>query len=245
MTANKGTCALCRLPAQLRRSHILPKFTQRRLKQNGARILRKNSATAPVVPVQDFACESLLCAECETRISRWEDCAARVFNQSRKLDLPPLPQGQGYVIKDLDYHRLKLYLLSLLWRMGVSSLPEFRHVCLGSHEERIRRMLLSNDPGNANDYGCTLDVVTDCGTRIPVTWGPDRHRFDALTVRYRLLVDGFLLSWAVGSDSVRGRVPLNEFFLQEDGTWWVVANRHVDIAFLSEALAPIFRTRRS
>lgn len=208
-------------------------------------MLRQDSATVPAVPVQDFGYEPLLCAECENRVARWEDYAARVFNQKRKLDLTPLPQGLGYVIQDLDYHRLKLYLLSLLWRMGVSSLPEFRLVRLGPHEERIRGMLLADDPGKANDYGCILQVVTDGGTRVQVTRAPDQHRVDALTVQYRLLIDGILLIWPVGAHSVRDRSTLNEFFLQEDGTWWVMAHRRVDIPFLREALAPILKPRRS
>lgn len=241
MTSTPSKCALCHHTAPLMRSHILPKFTQRRLKLGGARVLRQDSATAPAVPVQDFAREALLCAGCEQRLSRWEDYAARVFNQQRKLDLTPLPQGLGYVIQDLDYHRLKLYLLSLLWRMGVSSLPEFRLVRLGPHEERIRAMLLAADPGRANDYGCILQVVTDRGNRIPVTRVPDRHRVDPLTMQYRLLIDGLLLIWPVGADAVRDRATLSEFYLQEDGTWWVLAQRRVDIHFLREALAPVVR----
>jgi hypothetical protein len=151
----------------------------------------------------------------------------------------------GYVIQDLDYHRLKLYLLSLLWRMGVSSLPEFQLIRLGPHEARIRDMLLGDDPGKSNDYGCILQVVTDGGTRIPVTRAPDRHRVDALTVQYRLLIDGLLLIWPVGPDAVRDRATLHEFYLQEDGTWRVLAQRRIDIPFLRESLAPALRSRRS
>jgi len=43
--------------------------------------------------------------------------------------------------------------------MAVSTLPDFREVELGPHEEKIRRMLIAGDPGSAEDYGCMLQIA--------------------------------------------------------------------------------------
>lgn len=56
----------------------------------------------------------------------------------------------------VDYRRFKLFELPLLWRLGATSLPEFKDAHLGYHERRIRRMLRDEEPGKAAEYGCIL-----------------------------------------------------------------------------------------
>ena len=200
--------------------------------------MRKDSKTGTPIPVQDFAFEQLLCASCEQRFSAWESYAARVFYQRRKFDLRVLPQRYAHIVRGLDYRSLKLYLLSLLWRMGASGLPEFNRVQLGPHLDRIRQMLLHEEPGEAEAYGCTIQIVTQKGTRIPVTRPADRHRVDGLTVQYRLLLDGVLLIWFVGSTAVGPSLQLKSFFLQADGSWGIRVVRRIDVPFLRIELGP-------
>lgn len=231
-------CALCRKETVLRISHILPKFAQRRMKEMG-RILSAAPGRKVYLPVQDFAKEKLLCAKCEQMLSSWESDAARIFNQRRTFDSPLLPENLYYVNEGLPYHSTKLYLLSLLWRMSVSTLPDCREVELGPHAENIRRMLLANDPGRAADYGCTLQVVIDSKGRIPVTRAADRYRIEPAMVYYRLLLDGFLLTWFVGSEAANRRGGMKDFFLQENGTWSSRVIHRNDVPFLRMALAGI------
>ena len=51
--------------------------------------------------------------------------------------------GAEYSIcKNIDYHKMKLFLLSLLWRASITTRTTFREVDIGSkHEEKIRKML--------------------------------------------------------------------------------------------------------
>ncbi len=52
-----------------------------------------------------------------------------------------------------DYATFKLFHLSVLFRASVSSLSTFQEVNLGAlHEERIRQMLLNEDPGKDWEY---------------------------------------------------------------------------------------------
>lgn len=228
-------CALCNHDTELRRSHVLPKFAQRRLKAQGARIMRRDSKTDRAMPVQDFAFEPLLCHACEQSFSRWEDHAARTFNRDRFSDLPRSPTA-AYVVTGLDYRMLKLYLLSVLWRMSVARSPAFRAVDLGPHEGTIGAMLRQGIPGSPTDYGCILTVVTDNGHRVPVTRPADRDRHDPLTVLYRLLLDGYLLTWSVGRSDASARCHLRDLFLQADGSWQVMARDFREIPFIREAI---------
>lgn len=94
--------------------------------------------------------EQLLCIQCEAVISRYERHARRLFVDP----LPPHQPGasKARVHSRIEYSKLKLFLLSVLWRSSVSSHPVFKHVSLGPHEEVLRQMLLDGRSGEANEY---------------------------------------------------------------------------------------------
>ncbi len=58
------------------------------------------------------------------------------------------------VIENVDYVRMKLFQLSILFRAGVSQRAFFSKVRLGPHEEKIRKMLTDEIPGAPEAYGC-------------------------------------------------------------------------------------------
>lgn len=64
-------------------------------------------------------------------------------------------------ISDFDYLKLKMFFISLLWRAGVSSRALFRRVNLGPHEDRLRQLILANDPGSPHDYSVILGIHRD------------------------------------------------------------------------------------
>jgi hypothetical protein len=99
--------------------------------------------------------ERLLCGACEQRLSGYETSAAnQLFN--KRLPSPSNPFGRVIVLTGLDYKRVRLFLLSLLWRASIASGRFFKCVKLGPHEPIIHRMLLNKDPGEPMDYGCTV-----------------------------------------------------------------------------------------
>ena len=79
---------------------------------------------------------------------------------SRRLLNVPLPEPNpvtGLIqLKVDDYAKLKLFFLSLLWRVGVAQGDFFRCVDLGPHELRLREMLQTRNPGEPGDYGCLV-----------------------------------------------------------------------------------------
>ncbi len=80
-----------------------------------------------------------------TNFARWEHYANETLVHSNGLVSVNVPEG--VVLKGLDYTKFKLFLLSILWRMGVSSLDAFVEVKRGSHhEEALRVALLNGDP---------------------------------------------------------------------------------------------------
>jgi hypothetical protein len=237
-----ATCALCLREQTLKQSHILPKFAQRRMK------LLAKAGDGPVLshcagserPVQNFCFEALICGDCEQRFSRWERVAAD-FLRKREFDPSGLVSGNTTVLTQLSYRELKLFLLSLLWRMGVSDLREFVFVKLGPHEAIIRDMILREDPGTTETYGCSLQVLTDRTGRIPLTRGADYHRADQFGMLYRLILDGFLFIWQVGRPEAVARSSTREWLLRDDGTCQVLFQDRRRVPFVSHALRPLFQ----
>lgn len=63
------------------------------------------------------------------------------------------------ILRSLDYSMLKLFLLSILWRIGVAKGKFFRCIKLGPHEESLRQMLNREDPGEPDEYGCLISLL--------------------------------------------------------------------------------------
>src|SRR6266566_766726 len=72
---------------------------------------------------------------------------------------PSLPTP-GTMKRNLaDYSLLKSFQFSLLWRTHLSTARMFQVVDLGPHADRIRRMLLDENPGTARQYPCAIGVA--------------------------------------------------------------------------------------
>ncbi len=135
-------------------SHIIPEFIYRPLYDAKHRFRSAQITERAWEWEQKGFREPLMCANCELKFSKLEHYASNDFF-GRPL---PTPQSQGranaIVITGLDYARMKLFLLSVLWRAAAATHGFFRHVDLGPHEEKIRLLLMSDTPGSPDEYAC-------------------------------------------------------------------------------------------
>ena len=142
----------------------------------------------------------MLCEICEQKFSVWERYASEQF-----FNKPlPTPVSQGYskaiILTGLDYQKLKLFLLSILWRAGVAIHDFYKHVQLGHrHEERIRQMLQAENPGLAEEYACFICTLNLDGAKFrdffvePTPTRIQSHRC------YRFVFSGFVFYYYVTS----------------------------------------------
>lgn len=165
------TCKLCLTEEATTNSHILSEFNYKGAYDSLHRILlvEPKKIYHPKIMQKGLREKNLLCLSCETKLSKWERYADAILNGSTRPEFANLSyqrivdlKGMEYgLVRGADYAKFKLYLLTNLWRASVSTSSYFRFVRLGKHEELVRRMLLSGNPGDKDDYGCLMIAVVD------------------------------------------------------------------------------------
>ena len=151
-------CALCHANVPLLNSHIIPEFFYTQIYDNLHRFhVIPNDPAKSEKYGQKGIREKLLCEKCEQKFSRWEKYAKETFSDGKiKIER----SGKIFKLADLNYRSFKLFLLSLLWRMGVSKLKFFSLADLGSkHLEILRVALLNEDPLEPLQYPCLMSAV--------------------------------------------------------------------------------------
>ncbi|MEN6427013.1 MAG: hypothetical protein ABFE13_16785 [Phycisphaerales bacterium] len=185
--------------------------------------------------VQDGPKEVLLCDPCEQRISRNEKYFKEAIHLSRH-NTKVLHNRQVAIIQGLDYSKAKLFLLSLIYRMSVSSLRQFGQISLGTHEGVLGDMIITEDPGRNDQYAITAMIPLIGGNMeecflctLPVS-----HR-NGVTV-CPMIVAGILYTFFIPglSNRLHDIIALNtcldqKWVLNESGEWIVPLIDFLDI----------------
>jgi hypothetical protein len=165
-------------------------------------VLRRTSSRTRYI--QKGFREKLLCADCEGLLAnRYEAYFAKLWYIQKPL--PPSTNLARIELGGIDYSLFKLFHLSILWRASVSSLGPFARVQLGPHSERIRTMLLNEDPGLPSEYQILGAIVLFPGTREVlegVISSPTAHRYQGRRI-YTFLFGGCVWNYVEGSRPIQ------------------------------------------
>jgi hypothetical protein len=157
--------------------------------------------------------EKLLCEKCEGKFSQWEGHARGVLYGGECIEITT-NDAKGSE-RTVDYAKFKLFQLSILWRVGVSTHEGFSSISLGEHEGVLRRMLLEETPGNTETYGCVIiysSKHTDITSNMIHCMGmSDVDRVACA----RLLLGGFFWFFFLSKTAIDPRQ--RGLFLQESG----------------------------
>lgn len=162
-----GDCALC--PAKsvgLAKSHVIPEFKFKAAYDEKHQLHTMSYFEPPKgPPMQKGWREPLLCFDCEALIRDWEDYAARFFRRLNKEVVSVLERGEALPPKLAftplaDYVQLRLFGLSILWRMGASKREELHQVDLGPHLHKLGATLLNKDPLQPGIYPFFVTALT-------------------------------------------------------------------------------------
>jgi hypothetical protein len=207
-------CTLCRAPQQLKNSHIIPEFLYEPLYDEIHRF-----HVLSIIPGQDNSLkqkgirEPLLCETCEQRFSVWERYVSLVLKGG--IEITYRREGNLVYASGLDYVKFRLFQLSILWRASVSSHQFFENICLGRHQETLRRLLLPEDPGISSRYGCLMfGLKFENKAFTQFIMQPGRLKLSGHTA-YRFVFGGLMWVFLVSSHGVLP--PLSNAVLQQSG----------------------------
>lgn len=212
-------CRLCKKEAKLCNSHILPEFFYLDLyeEHKTLQITKENEKV-----IQKGIREYLLCQQCETNLSRYEKYAKGLIQE-----IPSFSQDNslGILYSDnVDYPKFKLFQLSMLWRSGISTHNALAQDDLGPHEEKIRRMLNEENPGQVSDYVCLLSIVLETELLHKVLQSPTRFEKKFFNhTAYKFVIGNLIWVFVVPSHKVSP--AMQELFLQESGVLRVMLSR--------------------
>lgn len=224
------SCRLCRQNAPLRNSHIAPEFLYKPVYDNLHRIFeRRVGALTKAPPRQKGYRERLLCDNCEQRFSKWERYARDVIFGATPLVLERA--GDNAVIRDLDYSQVRLFLLSMLWRMSVASGEMWSEVRVSQTDEiAIQEMLLCEEAPDEADYPAICIFPFFDGRFYPdfILQADCVQNKHGPTIR--VIFAGILFTFLVGCELHADE--LAPYFPKRDGSWTLPVVSYTDLPFL-------------
>lgn len=107
---------------------------------------------------QDGPKEYLLCGDCEQKLGVYETYYRTGFLGDGGLKLFRDKGDLGRII-GYDYKKARLFLLSVLWRLSVTSIGDFKIHIDDVEKEKLRQMLLHETPGDASEFAVSATLI--------------------------------------------------------------------------------------
>jgi len=212
---NTGVCKLCKTTCELQESHIIPRLAIKLIRDENLnnRFYELFSKQSKII--QDGPKEYLLCSTCERHIGNYEKYFKEAIHLNRHKTKKYIIE-KNLIIENLDYKKIKLFFLSLLWRASISSKPEFENVCIGDNEEIIRQMILNGSPSRSSEFSITA-IVPLINNRHKESWATNFFdlKYERLPTIYSIVIGGILYSI---SSTHQNMFP-EELILNESGRW--------------------------
>jgi len=188
-------------------------------------------------PAQKGVREKLLCGACEQKLSKWESYASQLLRGGTAIVAER--DGNLWHLSDLDYCSFRLFQLSVLWRASISTKEFFSSVSLGKHhEEKIRRLLLSGDPGLPWQYGCVMcSLIADEAILTDLMIQPDRLKLYGHTA-YRFIFGGFM--WIYIASSHTAPSQIKSTFLSSNGEMTILVKNIESMKYFESLAIDLF-----
>ena len=139
-------CHLCLEERKLIKAHIIPEsfFLPLRSSKRAPEIHSNIDGEYPKKSPIGIYDKSILCSECDSLIGDWDNYAQQLLLKDFTEDLAVHGGAKkvAYKIDSFNYHKLKLFFVSVLWRASISNHYFYRRVKLGPYQSVARKMIL-------------------------------------------------------------------------------------------------------
>ncbi|MBU2551306.1 MAG: hypothetical protein KKB20_23030 [Proteobacteria bacterium] len=234
-----ASCRLCGRNEPLVNSHIIPRFFFREMTDDKGQPFRYHIVHAGPDPSiksgQGGIKEPLLCKDCDNKvIGSWETYASQVIFSGLPSTALDEVFPNTYKLTGIDYNKFKLFQLSLLWRSSITNREGFRSVNLRKkHENIIREMLLNNDPGAFNQYGCLMYMIQNGGVPFDEIIRADGASHIMSHKVQRFIIGA--LGWVFFVSSHRVPDKISNWFLSQEGELYIFTIEANKIGILIES----------
>jgi hypothetical protein len=155
-----GTCRFCNRSKSLVKSHVIPRSFFHQLRGSAkhlyAGVYREHR---PLEYSQSGIWDDeILCCDCEPLFSEWDAYGFEVLHPPPGTNGPIRNDNDllPFFLRNVDYAKLKLFILGTLWRASVTKHGFFGSIDLGPHELRIADMLRQKNPGTPDEYAVII-----------------------------------------------------------------------------------------
>ncbi|MFC1818244.1 hypothetical protein ACFL0B_04000 [Thermodesulfobacteriota bacterium] len=214
-------CHLCLEEKKLINAHIIPKsfFIPLRSENIAPKIHSNTKGEYPQKTQTGIYDNSILCAECDGIIGVWDNYAQQLLLKdfTEKQAVYSGGNKAAYKIDDFDYHKLKLFFISVLWRASISNHKFYNRVILGPYEEEARNMILANEPGPEDDFAVVVAKFSD--PEFKGMLDPHLDRYENINF-YRFYMTGFVVYIKV--DKRNTPEFMNRFKISNGYPLWII-----------------------
>ena len=165
-----GKCKLCEKEnVALMESHIIPEFAYKPVYDSKHRYIDfSEDPKTGVKFAQKGVRENLLCNDCELLLSKYESVLHDFildFNINRKY----ISKNDGiyFFINKINYDSVKIAILSIIYRLSVSKLPEYDGYQLGSYEKTIKDIIENNIHLDSETFSIHISPIISNGIYYP------------------------------------------------------------------------------
>ncbi len=238
-----GVCRFCGKERTLIRAHIIPESFFRPLRDPSGppRLMTDTKGIYPKrFPIGVYD-KGILCRECEDRFAATDDYGQLLLLRSLSEAEPITQEGKtiALVFKRFDYTKLKLFVLSVLWRASVSRHPFYEKIALGPYEDRIREMFERGDPGPPDDFAVTFAHFEEKLGLLP--FDPYREKYDGINY-CRMYMGGYVV--LVKVDHRNAPAPIGELALGKTPELYVISREFRNSQEVNVAKNIIKKARR-
>ena len=161
-----GECRLCREDKQLADSHVIPQALHKDFQGEGA----TDATDATEIYSQDQphpkrswtgVYGQFLCQQCEGSFGQYDEYGVDFVRKYRDGQAGE-PLNGSLIASDVDYKKLKLWLMSILWRADACDTKMYKNVSLGTKwRNDLTRRIKNDSPGCSDDYAVMASLFRD------------------------------------------------------------------------------------
>jgi hypothetical protein len=98
--------------------------------------------------------KTILCAECDAFMGReYDEYGKKILLDTEPEIFKEVEKGDVLVFQNIDNNKLKLFIVSVLWRCSISNLPELNNIKLPKKfEDCLKNMISNGDAGDHNVF---------------------------------------------------------------------------------------------